>query len=333
MYPVTPLGENMPNPYINDFMDAMGPDIVFINQNISSRLGIFSLAASIGKLDIVFLNWIEDLPDRKWGIIQSLLFLPLLWALKLMHIRVFYTLHNRSSHFRGNRMLKKLILKWTMKHARYILCHAKAGLDLFPNENIIKKMRYLPHPVHFSPLSPDNGNKKTDILIWGSIRPYKGIHSFLRLAVEQEKLKHRRIHIIGRIDPAEYAHEIQHYRSDLITIENRFAADDEIQSLIRQSRLVLFTYSEESVLSSGALSYSLALGANVVGPDLGSFSDMYREKLIGVFRSYEELPETVDSRLQTGADRNRLEEFLLRNTWQVFGRKVVSWIECGEMKP
>ena len=40
------------------------------------------------------------------------------------------------------------------------------------------------------------------------------------------------------------------------------------------SKSVLFTYAEGSVLSSGALMESLAYGLNVVAPNVGAFKDV-----------------------------------------------------------
>lgn len=71
-------------------------------------------------------------------------------------------------------------------------------------------------------------------------------------------MKSKRILIVGRCPESKYAKEIDDAIAESnITFDNRFFSDKELRNSISQSKVILFTCNTESVLSSGALIYSL----------------------------------------------------------------------------
>jgi beta-1,4-mannosyltransferase len=316
------------NPYVDDFAASLSEYFNFVNSFKPSKSGILNLYFYLGKIEIVFLNWIEDLPDRRAGLLQTLLLVILLYILKIKKIKVFYTLHNKESHYSSNRNLKKWLRKFLLNKADFILCHSTEGLNVLSNLKISGTARYFPHPFKTNISAAPVREKKYDILIWGSIRRYKGIDIYLDYLQSKNILHKYRIMIVGKIFPAEYENELYRFKSDSIQIENKFIDDDALNELIDQSKITLFTYQEKSVLSSGALIYSLSQGALVIGPHTGAFKDLYNEGLIDVFENYDDLMEKINLHLNDPTEYyERIQAFIARNTWNVFGSKVAEWIK------
>jgi beta-1,4-mannosyltransferase len=327
IYPPSGKSGTASNPYIEDFTACLSSEYNFINCGVHSNSSILNLYKYLNKTDIVFLNWIEDLPDKRGGIIQVIAFLIVLLILKVKKVRIFYTLHNKESHYPTYLRIKKIVRKSIFRYADFILCHSSEGLKILDNNNIKARIRYIPHPFKKSESEIAGNEKKYDILIWGAIRPYKGVDNFLRHIESRNLLNKYNTLIIGKIFPEEYRVLLDGFKSETIEIVNKFIDDDSLNTLIDQSKIVLFTYNDNSVLSSGALIYSLSREAWVIGPDAGSFRDLYREGIIETFDNYDELVEKID--LQLAAPKNNREKinhYVHENSWDSFGIKLADWI-------
>jgi hypothetical protein len=314
------------NPYLNDFINALSQNFEFINKYSPSKSGIIDLFKYLDKTDIVFLHWIEDLPDKKGGYLQGILFIILVFLIKIKKIKIFYTLHNKESHYPTNKAFKKVIRKVIHQNADYIIFHSSEGLKL-THQIKTTNIKYIPHPLKnlSSPEAPTK--KEFDIIIWGSIRRYKGIDKFLSFLEERNLLHKYSILIVGSIYPSEYEQYLMKFNSEKIRIQNIFVNDNDLNILIAKSSIVLFTYNESSVLSSGALVYSISQGASVIGPKTGAFLDLHNEGIIGTFNNYEDLLTEIDQHLTNPAKYlNKIPKYIAENTWPLFGEKITKWI-------
>ncbi|MBN1415984.1 MAG: glycosyltransferase [Bacteroidales bacterium] len=329
---IYPYARMSANPYLDDFTASLSNHINFINISNPSKTGILNLYAYLNKIDIVFFNWIEDLPDKRGGLLQVIFFMILVFLMKRKRITIFYTLHNKESHYNTYRLLKKFLRKIILKNADLILCHSSEGINILNNEPLVKgKTLYIPHPFRKNALPPAVKEKKYDILIWGAIRPYKGIDTYLQYLESKNIIHKYRTLIVGKIFPEEYEKELIKYRSDTVQIVNDFVEDSTLNELIGQSHIVLFTYNENSVLSSGALIHSLSRGANVIGPNTGAFKDVYRKDLINVFENYDELIEKINSQLNSTFNKSeKISNYIEENSWENFGMKIAGWISENE---
>ncbi len=324
LYPITGRDDKLGlyNPYLDDFMRSLERDIVIVNKDDPSQTGILNLVKYLFRIDMVFFNWIENIPDRKGGGLQALFLKTLLYIAPVLGIRVIWTMHNKLSHSKDNFDNKKKIFKLMLRRADLILTHSKAGIafgeEMLPGAG--RKIRYLPHPSKDRRLrtAPEKTN---DILIWGTIAPYKGIDNFLDFLAKNNLHRKYKIHIVGKITSPDYVDRIMEYASDTILIENKFIEDDLLQELIAGSRLVLFTYSLDSILSSGVLMDSLGYGANIIGPSVGAFADLAEDGIISAFRDYDHMMELIDHQLDADGDtgqHNKLDQFLEANSWPAF---------------
>jgi hypothetical protein len=69
---------------------------------------------------------------------------------------------------------------------------------------------------------------------------------------------------------------------------------------------------------------SIGFGANVLGPDVGAFSDLALEGIITVYKGQDDLISIIDKLLQLiAADPiKNLDAFLQENSWDNYASKV-----------
>jgi beta-1,4-mannosyltransferase len=327
MYPVSArLKTGVYNPYIDNFMDASDYFLNFVNREKPSVSGVFDMLKYIFKIELLFLNWVENLPDKKGGIIQALVFLLILHTRKLTGIKVIWTMHNKFSHSPVKMYWKKMLFRQLLKNSDLIITHATDGIDFAEEQvnGISSRILYFQHPVvPKENMNHHTGSKLFDILIWGSITPYKGIDTFLEYANNTGILSKYRVVIAGKCQSNEFFKKIIKYESNNCIIINRFISEEELEQLISQSKIILFTYSSTSVLSSGALIDSVAHYALVAGPHKGAFKDLAGMGVIKTYVSFDELPFLFADALATKQNqhhRDNIKQFLRKTTWPRFAK-------------
>ncbi len=314
------------NPYIDDLMLSFGKFINFLNYDKPSKIGVFDVLKYILKLDYIFFNWIEKLPENRGGKLQTIFLIFLLPILKLFRIKIVWTMHNKLSHSLEHIYWKRLIFKKMLKYSDIILTHSNEGVTY--GEEMVKgshqNIYYFPHPVKDRKLAT-NQKKLYDLLIWGTISPYKGIDKFLEYYSQSKLDNNYRILIVGKIPDKDYEKKLENYKSENIIIKNQFIEDALLQELISQSRIVLFTYSQSSILSSGVLMDSLGYGANIVGPFVGAFADLAKEGIINTYSDFPDMFRVIDDQLNDDGQivlQENINLFLENNSWDKFAGNV-----------
>jgi beta-1,4-mannosyltransferase len=322
IYPITSRSGGIPNPYIRHCIDALEKDFNFLNRFKPSKTGIFDLVMYFSRIDVIFLNWPEEIPGRKGALFQVLFFILVVYYFKLRSVKIVWTLHNRASHYEVGRKLKSFINRFIARKADYIITHSQEGIVL-ANElscNNAKKIVFIHHPVLPLKAGMSLKQKNYDLLIWGTIAPYKGVDSFLDFASKSD-LKNYKILIAGKITkewlkPGIYAH-----RSDKIEIIDDYISGEDLDSYIAQSRIILFTYAKTSILSSGALMDTLIHTPAIIGPDFGAFKELAEMGLIYTYRDFEHLNQLVPMVLSNQKNKaEKIRAFCESNTWPNFGR-------------
>src|SRR5882757_5098448 len=100
------MGSN--NPYISHLKTALDQNDLTVDHTISGnafmdfiRKGLFS--------DMVILNWLENIPARRMGILQTLIIIPYLILLRLKGVKIIWIKHNKVSHTRQWFAVSKMI--------------------------------------------------------------------------------------------------------------------------------------------------------------------------------------------------------------------------------
>lgn len=327
IYPRTSRSKKITNnPYMNNFIQSIQDDYDIVNIDKPSDKGIFDLVKYVGKIEYLFLNWIEDLPDKKMGYSQAMFFLMILRIKSLLGIKVVWTIHNKISHFPENLYLKKILFRNLLKRSDLLITHAKEGIAFAESmlPGVSRRIFYFPHPIVPFPRPAKQQERKYDILIWGALSPYKGIHTFFEFLQSQQALSRYRIMVIGKASSEEFFNTLKLYQRENITLRNEFVDMDELSQLIQQSAVILFTYSGDSVLSSGALIDSIAHKTMVIGPDVGAFKEMGDLGIIRTYHQFDELHSIMES-IKDGKyyiDTDRIASFISAHTWAEFGKQL-----------
>ncbi len=317
-----------PNQYLEEFMDGLSASFTFLNRDYPSTNGILDLKTYFRKIDVLFLHWIEDIPDKRGGLVQTIFFITMVFVLKILKVKLIWVMHNKASHYGSNKFLKSVLFRFIIRQSSFIITHSKEGLRVLDRYKIKakNKARYFPHPLVQKSI-PKPSKQTIDILIWGSIIPYKGTDIFLEFLHKNKLEKSYRIMIAGKVRPLEYEKVVEGYCNEFIQLDNRYVPDEEIEQYMADAKVVLFAYDGGSVLSSGALMDSLSYGVNILAPHVGAFKDAQEEGLINTYGSFEELVQLLEKVTQNSEDRRKLiRQFIGENDWRQFSSKVAGWI-------
>lgn len=323
VFPRLPVGNGQyGNPYIQDFVKALeGCGITVVNPPHKNPL--LSILHLRPMPEAYIFHWIEDIPSAPHGFLQTCAAVWLILRAKAGKRKVVWFFHNKRPHGEAHGRMKKLMSRFIVKRADLIVTHAREGLEVIRRQRPQSAARavFLHHPtknrISFrgAPSAPE-----TDLLVWGTISPYKKVLELVRFAV----LRHwgLRIKIIGKCDLEQMREELEEAakESPCITFENRGIPFAELEAEIRKSKFVLVPYAQESVLSSAVLMDSLSFGARVIGPDAGSFKDYAQEPQVGVytFGTFSGIPAVV-SREYRPLDIGNYKAFLDSHSWNAFG--------------
>jgi beta-1,4-mannosyltransferase len=308
------------NPYIDDFNDAFAEYFNILNAEKKSNAGFFDVLKFAFQIKYLFLNWIEDLPDKKLGNLQALFYLLLYPILKIRGVKIVFTLHNKAPHSVKGNAVKLKLFAFTIRRADFILTHASDGVELALNKRKATKAKpiFFHHPVTCKG-STATKDKKYDFLIWGTIAEYKGIDKFLDFYCKSEFAGKYKILIKGKIPNKEYKNKIMQYASEDIHIEDAFIDFEKLYELFEESRFILFTYQSDSVLSSGALMDSLCSSSNIIGPNCGAFKDLEKDNVILTFNNYIDIFDVIKE-LDSGKLQQNKNAFIKNHQWNHYAK-------------
>lgn len=312
---------------MDDLIGAADTHFTVINRDKPANSGIFDFLKYVFKTDIIYFNWIEKLAEKKGGVVQTMLLLSMVYLHKLFGFEIVWTMHNKLTHSGRFSFWSSAIFKAMLRNAKIVITHSSEGIAF--GETVVpgsgNKIVYFPHPAkdRRTLIADQPGSYTYDILIWGSVAKYKNIHNFLKYLYDNGLEHSFRIMIIGKVYE-NYLEEIMSYKNEHIQIVDEFASNEELVALINESAVVLFTYSMNSVLSSGVLMDSLGYGANIVGPHVGAFADVAELGIIKTFKNFDEVIPIIESQMQiTHEERSRkLDSFLAGNSWEQFAEKL-----------
>jgi len=325
LYPLTKRNNTgIINPYINLLAEGLSKKFEIVNFKSPSDRGLLDILNYIKRTDIVFFNWIEDLPDKHLGILQTFFFFLLFPYLKLSGKKVIWTLHNKRSHTNKKIFLKRIIFNILLAKSDLILTHAKEGLKNIPSKT---PAVFFPHPVKKDKIIKCYPKRDYDILIWGTISKYKGIDGFIRFIAKSNQIRKYKILIAGKITDAKLENFLCNMAKKYpdLNIINNFIEDEDLHEMIKSTKSVIFTYHSNSVLSSGALMDTIPYETKIIGPCTGAFRDMKDEGVLECFTDYKDLLLKIDKVINSPKNTNSLNEldnFLKNNTWSVFSNKL-----------
>lgn len=303
------------NPYIDNLINAINQrKKTVVNKSDFTTLGIFTLLKYVFVADAFIFNWLESLQEKRFGKLQSV-FLPFfMLLLGLLGKKVIVIFHNKHAH-KGNSFFSKLNIFFSVVLSSKIVTHSKAGkaylTDKYGRIMNPNKVKFVYHPVYSSQLiSFEKKELKYDYIIWGAISPYKGIYEFLKFVKNNPEYKNKRILICGKVSSNDFYNKLLAFELENVKIIDAFITEEKLRDYIAISRVILFVYSSESVLSSGALTKSLNYNKPIIGPRKGAFQDLEELQLLDCFDTYEGVFD-----FSSNYEEVEIKKFLSRNTW------------------
>lgn len=318
IYPTyTPSRDKSGNLYIKYFHEAFDADEHCLLVNRFWKIGIASMFFNLDA-NVYIIHWVDLIPKKRFGIVQSFLFLIGITLIKMMRKRLIWVLHNKQAHA-GKSWLVDFCMKFMAEKADDVIVHANEGVDFFntmyPTQ--VGKCRYVPHPVYNDKIYP-SFPVKYDYVIWGTIGRHKNVLEFLRFFNVDSFFCDKTVLVCGRCPDVVYDGMIHREvaLNKRITYINRFLTDDELRLFVGQAHTILFTYNPESVLSSGALVYSFNFCKPIIGPRVGSFVDMVG--IVGCYDEFSDIPS-----LKSFFVTEHVKNYLHFNTWNLFPTRVL----------
>lgn len=324
--------DQRPNPYIQDYIEALNrlPDVHVVNPPHKNPL--LSLLPPSRWGDIFIFNWFESIPDFKYGTLQAIIATLFLQIQLLRRKKIVWMLHNKKPHAQGHDAFKTFLAHFIARHSSLIITHSEEGVQLIYDEfpYAAGKVHYIDHPTKCrlpSEKAVPVIKKKYDLLIWGTIARYKGIFEFAGY-IRAHKIDNLRICIVGGASEDVFR-ELQTISPPNITLINQRPSFDELANYIKQSEFVLCPYAPETILSSGMLMDSLSFGAKIIGPEVGSFKDYTNNQQINVytFRNFDEINNIVQQHKQDKVSLENYRTFLEENNWTHFTKKLIQLLE------
>lgn len=320
-YPALPKNGKYANPYSSYYREALSDYFRIIDTRpIKGFLLPLQLVIAAFRADVYIFNWIENFPYRYFKYIQCFLIILCFRIIKLRKKKLVWMFHNIHPHAETNKYSEH-IMKYLFNNANLIIAHSKEA-SKYAQQKTTSKVLYKCHPI--VPSLDDklmkNSKKQYDVLIWGSILPYKGIAEFLSYL--NSKHSQLSVYVAGKSKDEKLTKAIKSECNEYISFSNRFLDFQELKRLIINSKYVVFPYIGSSVSSSGALIDTIAMGGNPIGPNIGAFKDISEEGCCHVYNDYTELMAILESDIKIS--NQSVLAFIQTNNWKNFVKSVIN---------
>lgn len=301
------------NPYVIYLGKSLSIDNEISNCN-GRNYGIFDLFKYI-KCDVFIFNWTENLPKLKFGFLQSLNYILFTLIIKAFKSKqIIWILHNKQVH-NNKSLLSGFIMNFNSRISNVVITHAHDGLTYYNDKFKKKNIIYTPHPVYENVKPIFNIPIIYDFILWGNIEPYKNIAKFLKFIKNKKYYSDKKILICGNCSNKNYLNIINSLITPNITFINGYIEENMLTKMISESKVILFCHSSDSILSSGALVYSLSYFKPIIAPNIGSFKDYEQMNLINTYNDFSEIEEIASNFI---LNLDKISNHLFLNTWSYF---------------
>lgn len=305
--------EGYQNPYCDNFKKIISSNFHLLDKKNKKQFAAgWNLLKMSFRADIFILNWLENIYFHRLGLIQFYLALIALRIIDLRKKKIIWIFHNIHPH-QGENTYTTKIQNWLFKHSNLIISHSEEAAN-YAKKRALNSVYYKCHPIKRFPYQIDKNTETCDVLIWGSILPYKGIAEFLSYL--KSKKSTIKVIVLGKCNDKKLAESINSLCNNNVIFYNRKAEFNEIASMIDNCKYVLFPYIGDCVSSSGALIDSIVMGGTVCGPNKGAFKDLSHEGISLVYNSYDELYQILTSNKKI--DNRKRNDFITENSWERF---------------
>lgn len=242
------------------------------------------------KPDIIHLHWHHRFlvaSNRIETAIRSVSFLLQLLILKILGIKIIWTLHNLRSHETKYQRLEIFFSIILANVVDMIIAHCDSAKDKIEKTLYVKKeakIAVIPHGNYINyyknTVSRNKAREKFDIpaldvvfLFFGLIRPYKGV---LELIESFDQLNSGGVKLVIAGKPFD-SHMAEMLRDNSqnnanIKIFPEFIPDNEIQTYMHAADVVVFPF--QNIFTSGSVILAMSFGKAIIAPRIGCIPDI-----------------------------------------------------------
>jgi len=244
------------------------------------------------KPDVVHFHWLHPLclaTRRSMALRRTVIFIAQLLVLKLLGIKIVWTVHNLKNHENQHLDLDRFCTTVVARIADAILAHCEAArqdvITMFALKNT-DKVFAVPHGNYVNyyenKIDRVEARKSLDLddanlafLFLGAIRPYKGV---LELLDAFKHLQHDNIRLViaGKVSHSDQAttelFEQKIADDKRVKFIPGFVADDQIQHYMNACDVVIFPYRD--VLTSGSVLLAMSFDRACIAPQKGCIGEV-----------------------------------------------------------
>jgi len=288
------------NPYQRELAAALQKrGLTVIMGNGTNRLPILGAMKIHGKPDVLHLHWTHPFllgRKRVKSIIRSIRFLAELFTVKILGIKIIWTVHNLLEHERRDPQVEIFFNRLLVRLYDHLIVHCSFAREAvvrsyqLPNR-FRNKIFVIPHGNYMN--SYENqvtrnkargrlvlGNSEIVFLYFGTIRPNKGV---LRLIDTFRKLQSPRVRLLIVGEPSSEAIRSKIMRccksDSRIRALLQFVPAKDVQLYMNAADVVVLPF--QDILTSGSALLAMSFGKPVIAPRLGCIPEILDSK--GVF--------------------------------------------------
>lgn len=266
------------NPFVGLLVSHLDDDITTVPFSWKRALS--------GRFDVFHAHWPEYLlqsPRRSARIARMVALVAVVARCRILHRKIVVTAHNRAAHDGADRGTTGLF-QWFVRRA-----DLRVFLNSFDQDQIYFREGDLviPHGDYAAIVKARDieGSNRDDarVIVFGSLRPYKGIESLLDLASDVPQLT---IDVTGRASDEAYARHLVTRAQDSTNIELNIGevSDADLAARIRRAVLVVLPYPD--LYNSGAALLALTLRRPLLLSDSPTARELRSEFGAALVRTY-----------------------------------------------
>lgn len=263
-------GRNITNPYVRLLMDHITTEVAI--EEFTWR------RAFLSRYEVLHVHWPETLiraRSKLRGIVKCMLFLMLIVMNKILHRRHVWTVHNLAAHEQSSFLEGITLRLWRASCQSLVYMNRPERLETSDN-----RVAYIPHgdyaPIVRQNPSYNSRRNSGQILLFGFLRPYKGIEELIESFRETPELGSA-LRIVGKPLSVEFQMKISALASShpSISFDFRGLSDSELLNEIAESELVILPY--KKIYNSGAALMALSAACPIVVTNSSTMTDLQRE--------------------------------------------------------